>query len=191
MFSGKTSHLLRDVTRYADLSNKKCALLINHSLDTRDCNKIISSHSSMYKGLSEKVDVLSSGCLSTVDVTNYSIIGIDEASFFSDLVTTIEQWLKLGKHIVCSGLDGNYKMEQFGDIGKLLNLADKFVKLTAVCTICTKQLIEKGYNINPGNEVPAPFTDRLPECQSENDIDIGGCEKYIAVCRKHHSSKSA
>jgi thymidine kinase len=189
MFSGKTSMLIKEITKYADISDKRCTLLINHVLDTRDEAKIISSHSSLYKGLSEKVDVVSLKMLSQVDISNYTVIGIDESNFFLDLVESVLKWLKVGKHIICVGLDSDHQMRPFGKIKELLHVADSFVKLTAVCSLCNAEILARGDQITPLNIVPAPFTDKIT-ADNDNLIDIGGNDKYIAVCRKHHKTTS-
>ncbi len=75
-------------------------------------------------------------------------------------------------------------MNQFGYISKLLPMADKFVKLNAVCVLCNKELTDRGESITPMNITPAPFTKKITE--DTTLIDIGGADKYIAVCRKHH-----
>jgi len=178
MFSSKSSTLLSELTKYADISENRHILLINHSLDTRDSSKV-SSHSSMYKGISNKIDLVSTNSLKEVDVSNYSVVGIDEASFFDDLPETVKYWLTLDKHIICAGIDSDFQMKPFGRIHELVYLADSFIKLNAVCSVCNKG------QANPLNVVPAAFTERLTN--SGNLIEIGGSESYIAVCRKHHS----
>jgi len=184
MWAGKTQALLREVTKYSDLTKQRCTLIINHSLDNRDINKVISSHSSIYKGLSDKVDAISSPTLLNVDVSKYTILGLDECNFYPDLVEAVKLWLSMGKHIICVGLDGDANMNKFGHISELVHLADKFEKLSAVCTICMNETLSKGEVITPCNTVPAPFTKKI--IQGGEQIDIGGAEKYIAVCRKHH-----
>lgn len=184
MYSMKTTSMLREVTLYSDLSKEKCALIINHSLDDRDISKVISSHSSIYKGLSDKVDAVATATLMSVDVSKYTILSIDEGQFFNDLVEAVKLWLSMGKHIICVGLDGDANMNKFGHISELVHLADKFEKLSAVCTICMNETLSKGEVITPCNTVPAPFTKKI--IQGGEQIDIGGAEKYIAVCRKHH-----
>lgn len=185
MFSGKTQTLLRKINKFIDISGKK-GLIINHSLDNRDIKGIISSHSSMYKGVVIcNTDIISNDKLSTIDVSEYNMIGIDEINFFNDeydLVNTIKLWINLGKHVICSGLDGDANMNQFGYISKLLPIADKFVKLNAKCEICKNEMI----HIDPINLTDAPFTKKLyRDINDVNIVDVGGSDKYIAVCRKH------
>ena len=184
MFSGKTTSMLAEITRFSDVSQTRHALVINHSTDTRNLDQIISSHGSMYKGLSSKVDVTSTTLLSSVDVSQYVIIGVDECNFFEDLVPTITQWIREGKHIIASGLDGDFQMKKFGCISDLLPIADNFTKLKAICSVCLKDLVASGSPVTPFTTVPAPFTKRI--CSSSSLIEIGGADKYIATCRKHH-----
>lgn len=180
MFSGKTTAMLNEITKYIDITHNNKALIINHSLDTRNVKDIVSSHSSMYKGISDKINVVSTDKLNTVNISDYIVIGIDESNFFDDLYISVKKWLEDGKHIICSGLDGNYKMEKFGKISDLLHLSDKFIKLNAICSLCLKELNE---TVTPFNTTPAPFTKKIVD--GDNEIDIGGADKYIPVCRKH------
>lgn len=176
MFSNKTSHLISNITCCADISEKHKTTLINHSFDNRDEEHKVSSHSSTYKGLSDKVVVQSCSNLKDADVDDFCTIGIDEAQFFGDLVETVEKWLNKGKHIVVSGLDSGANGKIFGHIHELLHLADSFTKLSAVCTICLEET---------GNIVPAPFT-----CKRSSNgklVDIGNCDKYYPTCREHQT----
>lgn len=188
MFSGKTSRMISEINKFIDIDKNYKAIIINHKLDTRDVDKIVSSHSSLYKGLNDKIDIITTSLLSEIDVSNYTIIGIDEINFYEneqDLVSTIENWLAQEKHIICAGLDGNHKMGKFGYISSLLHLSDDFVKLSAVCDICVKEILSRGEMITPRNITPAPFTKKI--INDGNLIEIGGADKYIPVCRKHHS----
>jgi thymidine kinase len=175
MFSNKTSNLISTITCYADISERHRTLLINHSLDNRG-NNVVSSHSSNYKGLSSKVTVISETFLDDVDVTEYDIIGVDEAQFFGDLVMTVEKWLKQGKQIVVSGLDSCSEGNIFGSIHELVHISDSFTKFNAYCTICKDEL----------NKITlAPFTSKRYNTSSR--ITIGGSEIYYPTCRLHQN----
>ena len=180
MFCGKTTHLIDNVTRYADLSISCTPLVINHSADTRDISKVISSHGSSYKGLSHKITAISVDHLRNVDVKSYSVIGIDEAQFFDDLVECVTQWVRMGKHVYVSGLDSDFRGEKFGFIADLLPEADTFVKMQAVCEVCLKS----GDTITP-----ASFTSKHSGSSSAQ-IEVGGHDLYIPACRRHHPFKS-
>jgi thymidine kinase len=186
MFSGKTTELFKRVTRWVDVTGSK-ALIINHIYDKKrhtSPTQKSSTHSS-YKGLSEKIDIQMEDDLSSVDVTEYTIIGIDEANFFNDLFAYVNKWALQGKHIVVVGIDSDFKGARFGTISDLLPISDSFVKLTAICSRCLRETEERGEIITPCNITPAPFTEKI--VKDDKITDVGGSDKYIAVCRKHHS----
>jgi len=185
MFCGKTTKLLQEVGKFSDLTKTNKALIINSSMDIRDRKNVISSHSSLYRGLNDKIDLVSLERLSDINVNTYSVIGIDEANFFPDLVETVKKWLSMKKNIICVGLDGDYKMEKFGFIADLLPIADFFMKLNAICSECLHDLTERKEIITPFNTTPAPFTKKLHH--GDKVVEIGSADKYAPVCRKHHT----
>jgi thymidine kinase len=184
MFSGKTTRLLQEIGRFSSITEGNHALLINSVKDSRDIANVISSHSPFYKGLSSKIDVVSAENLSDVNIEKYIVIGIDECNFFSDLYETVKLWLKKGKHIICVGLDSDFRMDKFGQISDLLHLADKFEKLSAICCVCLDKIIKEGGIVTPDRTTPAPFTMR--KTISSSVEEIGGSDKYQAVCRNCH-----
>jgi thymidine kinase len=182
MFSGKTTKLLEELTRYIDVTDEKC-LLINHSFDDRDFSVgDISSHNSSFKGVSKKIDTFKSGKLNSVDISRYNIIGIDEAQFFEDLEETVKMWISKGKNIALSGLISDAFMNPFGQIYRLIPCSDKVVQVHSICKECLKDYKEL---LTPDilNSMKAPFTKRI--CGGENQIEVGAADKYIPVCRKH------
>lgn len=123
----------------------------------------------------------------------YDVIGIDEGQFFTDIVSFCRE-LSPTKQLIVTGLDGNFRMEPFGHIAELLPMSDSFVKVGAVCKVCMEAGQVDGVCGSGGvGGVVAPFTQKrrvLPsgiDCSS-GPVDIGGAEKYEAVCRVHHSS---
>lgn len=73
----------------------------------------------------------------------------------------------LGKIVIISALDGTFKRNSFGEICNLIPLSESVTKLTAICMRCQKD---------------ASFSKRITK--ETETIDIGGSDKYIAVCRK-------
>jgi thymidine kinase len=194
MTSGKSMRMLSEANKLIDVNNyfnTNKALIINHQFNKRDLVNNISSHSSLYKGLSSTMDVIYADKLKDILVDNYHIICIDELNFFTDLddlITTIKGWLNNNKHIICAGLDSDSNMNKFGYISELLHLSDTFVKLNAICTFCSKESITRGETITPCNYIPAPFTLRLTK--SDNVVEVGGTDMYTAVCRRHHNKNN-
>lgn len=179
MFSGKTTYMIKEVTKYADNGYNCC--IINNKLDTRDVENCISSNSSSYKGLSEKIHTQSSFELLSLNVSMFDVVAIDECNFFTDLTEAVQKWLGEGKHIIVSGLDGDYMGNKFGQVSDLLNMSDEFIKLRAFCAVCMKN--EQGF-ITPNNLKYASFTGKISKDNSI--IDVGGSDKYLPLCRKHH-----
>ena len=190
MFSNKTTRLIQEITRYADAASSSDEshpkpLLINNCLDVRSLDTVISSHSSNFKGISKRIDIVFASKLSEVDVSTYDVIGIDECQFFEDLYDIIVSWLEKGKHIYCAGLNGDASMKHFGQIHRLLPICDNFEFLHAICQICMEEKKKKGSVLTPVDLIgmKASFSKRIKA--SSNQIDIGASDKYIAVCRKH------
>ena len=185
MFSGKTTAMLAKVVQCADVTNTS-ALIIVHSMDKGRSvgNGIttlgISSHNSGFSSVSTKLETHYTECLCHVDVANFDIIGLDECQLYPDLVETIKEWLLQGKHIYCSGLDGNFLTENFGNIHKLLPISDTFTKLCAVCQLCTQECP----NSTPDMFIPAPFTAKIAGDRNVI-VEQGGKDLYAAVCRYH------
>jgi thymidine kinase len=200
MFSGKSSKLLQELSTYADIGMR--TLYVNHADDIRSTqgDSVVSTHSSQYSGLSKRVDSKKTALLAQVDTSPYQVIGVDESQFFDDLVPTVTRWVqKERKIVVCVGLDGDAFMKPFGHLLELIPLADTVVKLTAKCHRCLEnlqKLREQGTasvfsgqtRIIPGLQGPlceAPFTLRLTTETSQKIV--GGADKYIPVCRYHHT----
>lgn len=57
----------------------------------------------------------------------------------------------------------------------LIVVTDIYTQLHAFCSICASE----------DNVIPAPFTHRIAGVPS-GQIDTGGLDKYIPVCRKHY-----
>ena len=65
------------------------------------------------------------------------VIFIDEAQFFGqDLLDVVDKLLRMGKIIICTGVDHMSSGEPFGIMGDLLVKANRVEKLTAICTVC-------------------------------------------------------
>lgn len=190
MFSGKTSTMLERVVRYADITCSSPPLIINHAMDkgrvvgNGNTNLGVTSHSSQMFGLSKKVETIYAEFLRDVNVSQYNVIGIDEIGLFPDLYDTVVYWLSLGKHIYCAGIDGNFLATNFGEVHKLLPIADTFTKMRAVCHLCQQELTNSGGVITPDSFVPAPFTSKIGGNMSL-EVEQGGQEKYIPTCRYH------
>lgn len=190
MFSGKTTWLNMELTNLADTSFR--CLKILHEDDKRPSvtsdSEDGSTHNSSFTKISKGVSVVRTSLLSNVDVTNYHVIGIDEAHFYPDLEAQVREWVEQGKHVRVVGLDGTAQMRKFGqDCGQILDLipvAEDARKLSAKCEMCLRELQDNQYK---GNifAIQGGFT-RKTGGDPNIEKDVGGADKYMPVCRYHH-----
>jgi thymidine kinase len=164
MFSGKSTELIRRIHREKSINKK--IVVINYIADNRYSTNSISTHDLV------KINCIKVGNLLELPdgiIQDYDSIFIDEGQFFTDLFPFVMKYVN-DKHIVVSGLDGDFNQKPFGDILKLIPVCDTVDKLCAYCKVC-----------NDGTF--APFSKRI--CSTTNQIDIGSSDKYIPVCRQH------
>lgn len=186
MFSGKTTRLIQELTRFVDVISEshgaKC-LLVNHIFDNRNPEIGVSSHASSFKGVSDLIDVKQTNTLKVLDVSEYSVIGIDEGQFFEDL-EIVSNWINNGKNVIISGLIADSFMKPFGKIYTLIPLSDNVIQCHAICAECLKN---HDRIITPDllNSMKAPFTFRFDSSNSQ--IEVGASDKYIPICRYHYN----
>jgi thymidine kinase len=105
-------------------------------------------------------------------IQQYDSFFIDEGQFFSDLYDCVLKLVDVHhKHVVVSGLDGDSLRNPFGEILFLIPYADKVKKLSSLCKLCNDGTV-------------AIFTKRL--IPHNEQIQVGGSEIYIPLCRKHY-----
>ena len=160
MFSGKTTELIRRVASLKKDSAMRL-LVINHDFDTRCHEKQLRTHDGIvYPALKTSEIML-------VDIRSYDVIAIDEAQFFSNLETFVHMAIqKYGKWVIVAGLNGDYRQRPFGELHKLLPMANKIDLRSACCYRCCGH---------------ASFTKRITE--STQTVVVGGADKYVAACR--------
>jgi len=187
MFSGKTTWLNGELTEFADtgFSVLKITNIKDVRKDVAGNSDSGTTHNSAIETLSPKVHRIKASNLCDIDVNNYNVIGIDEAQLFQDLTQVVERWVEdFGKHVRVVGLDGDFRKCRWGDILSLIPLSNGAEKLNARCTICLRELERMNFR---GNllSISASFTKRLTDSTVQEDI--GGSDKYMPVCRYHHS----
>lgn len=187
--SAKTTWMNIEITTLAD-QGFSCLKII-HAADDRPLaasnDESGSTYNSTYKSLSSKVKYVRVSELRGVDVSAYHVVGIDEAQFYPDLLEVVEDWVEnKGLHILVSGLDGDFEKRRIGQTLDLIPLADEVVKLSGRCRLCLNELQDAGFH---GNimALAAPFSKNIGH--SDEQIQIGGDEIFVAVCRWHHSAK--
>ncbi|NBP01435.1 MAG: hypothetical protein EBU90_15105 [Proteobacteria bacterium] len=183
MYSGKSTALLNEISRYFVLT--KDILVINHTLDqARQYNEtgkggefLLQTHDN--KGhpalkLTRLKDLIEHPDLCEL-YRKATVIVIDEAQFFPDLLSFMQEQLVQPKTFIVGGLSGDYNMNPIGQIINLVPLADEIIKLDAYCVYCSE------------SPTRASFSKRL--VPSEQQILVGKQDMYLPVCRYHHLNK--
>jgi thymidine kinase len=172
MFCGKTDEMLRLLRRFSIAG--RSVLLVKPRLDTRTGEATVVSRSGAQHPAVSVGD--SSEILGVVG--NADVVAIEEGQFFDEGLPDVAASLAaLGKQVLITGLDTDFRGIPFGPMPRLMALADQVTKLTAICVVCGEQ---------------ATRTQRLidghPATADSPLIVIGGIgdEKYEARCRLHH-----
>jgi thymidine kinase len=177
MFCGKTDEMLRLLRRFSIAGRR--VILVKPRLDTRtDRVTVVSRSGAQHHAVT--VDDSREIEAATADA---DIVAIEEGQFFDErLPEVVERLAELGKQVVVTGLDRDFRGVPFGAMPRLLALADQVTKLTAICMVCGE---------------PATRTQRLidgePAPTDSPLIVIGGIcdETYEARCRLHHEVPGA
>jgi thymidine kinase len=105
-------------------------------------------------------------------IKQYDLIIVDEGQFFPDLKEYVLKWVDIDKkEITVGGLDGGHKRNKLGEILDLIPFSDTCIKISSLCKKC-----------NDGT--PGIFT--LRTNSNEEQVQIGGEESYMPMCRKHY-----
>lgn len=177
MFSGKSTTLLHVARSYIAIGKR--VLVIRHQVDTRyDQGKGLTTHngdsihSGMVSACIPRLSVLFDDDELLAQIKVSDVVCIEELQFFHNVVEDIRKLVEVHqKHVFCAGLIADYRRHNFGDVHKLLPLADDVVHLKALCSKC-----------NDGT--PAIFTQRV--VPHEDLVIVGEKESYRAVCRQHY-----
>jgi thymidine kinase len=185
MFSGKTTYLMTEISKYAEINLK--ILYINIYLDNRseinysshnpffdNTNNFLQKEAIKNNVIIQKTDKLISGIF-FIDIDKYDLIIIDEAQFFDDLIEFTNLCLEKGKFIIVAGLQADSKGKKFGKILDLIPICSDIKRLHAYCKFCadTKKCKKAIYSKKIIN--------------TKKKVDIGGSEKYIPVCFEHYN----
>lgn len=148
---------------------------------------VFSTHNPLLKNLEslndqeffEKVGVETFCFNSMSDITNEIIekidmFVIDEAHSFEDIVPYVMVLLEIhDKDVVTITPNVSYKRGNLGSISILKGMCDEHILLKAKCQRCLT---------NGKKDIDAIFTHKLVD--NGEIIEVGGLDKYMAVCRK-------
>ena len=171
MYSGKTTEFMRQIMMYKTLSKK--IIILTHSNDNRYSQSgNISTHNR------EMMDAVAVTSLNDIVVkkeyTEAQVVFIEEAQFFPDLFDfTIMAANQDNKIVVVCGLDGDFQLNPFEQVLRLVTHSERVKKLNALCKKC-------------GDGTPACFSKRIVTSQERELVGSDGV--YEALCRKHYYS---
>lgn len=177
MNAGKSIEILKVKHNYEEQGKK--VVLITSSLDTRDGGGKVASRiglSSDAIALSPKenmMKVVQSELLNG----DISCVLIDEAQFLTrlqveDLTRVVDNY---NIPVMAFGLKNDFQNNLFEGSEALLCYADKIAEMKTICWYCHRKA-----NMN------LRLHDNKPVYAGEQ-IQIGGNESYVTVCRKHYN----
>lgn len=168
MFSGKTEELIRKLKR-AKIA-KKNVRVFKHKLDDRTTIESLYSHNG---GNIKAVALDNPKDIKLFIDDETEVVGIDEVQFYSnEIIKEIIKLVEDGINVIVAGLDLDFRGVPFGCMPNLLSIADKVIKLKAICNKCGK---DAHFTQRLVNNKPAKFDDPI--------VLIGAQECYEARCR--------
>ncbi|HEM3165083.1 TPA: thymidine kinase [Streptococcus suis] len=176
MNSGKTIEILKVAHNYEEQG--KPVVIMTSALDTRDAFGVVSSRIGMRRdavAIDDDMDIF--GFIEKMEPRPYCVL-IDEAQFLRrhhvyDLARVVDE---LDVPVMAFGLKNDFRNELFEGSKHLLLLADKLDEIKTICQYCSKKAT-----------MVLRTQDGKPTYEGAQ-IQIGGNETYIPVCRKHYFS---
>ena len=174
MNSGKTIEILKVAHNYEEQG--KGVVIMTSAIDTRDGFGVVSSRIGMKReaiAIEDDSDVF--GYIQGLEEKPYCVL-VDEAQFLKrhhvyDLARVVDE---LDVPVMAFGLKNDFRNELFEGSKHLLLLADKIEEIKTICQYCSRKATmvlrtQAGKPVYDGEQ-----------------IQIGGHETYISVCRKHY-----
>lgn len=172
MGSAKTANAL--MTHFNCVERNLKTLLVKPKTDTRDGERMVASR---VEGLAtEAIFFEEFEKMPLQELSAYDVVVIDEAQFLScqqvDFLADVVDFA--GVEVICFGLRADFRNLLFEGSARLLVLADVIEEIKTYCwcgeyAICNARFNEHGEIIREGEQVV-----------------MGGNDKYISLCRKHH-----
>ena len=172
MWSGKTSEMYKMLNMYQGVLGENDIILIrfDKSSDRNEEDRVV-------VGLDKRIKIINTTELNLSllvgIIDQVKVIGIDEGQFFGGLrgfcLALADTYLK---KVIVSGLNGDFKREEFGEISSLLPVCDEIILKHSLCSECK-------------DGTPGIFSMRVSS--NDQQIEIGGCDVYKTVCRKHYN----
>ena len=176
MGSSKTANALMVAFNYNEKGRR--ALLLKSAIDTRDGDGLLESRiglSSPCKHIDDYID--ENGSIISPDFSLYNCVIVDEAQFMTEYqvsaLCNIVDTLDIP--VICYGLRTDFQGKLFPGSAALLAMADKIEETKTLCWCGAKATHNARYD---GNGI----------VREGNQVMIGGNDRYVGLCRKHHTS---
>lgn len=181
MNAGKSLHLLAKAHNFEERNIP--FMLLKPKIDNRDGVNVIHSRA---LGSKECLSVdIKTNILKFIkdEIINsrkyYKWVLVDESQFLTkeqvDQLSDVVD--KLGINVICYGLRSDFRGELFEGSKRLFEIADSIEELKCSCECGNKALINARFDEN-GNIII-----------NGSQIEIGGNDKYISMCRKCYKKK--
>jgi len=177
MYSGKSEELIRRLRRcqIAGLHT----LVMKPALDDRYSVDSVATHIGETLEAHPVVDVdhVRRFLHRTVFSKTGQVIGLDEVQFMDDqIVGVLEEQANMGRRVIVAGLDLDSDGQPFGPMARLLAVADRVTKLTAVC-------VAHDHETDGPCGKPATRSYRVTKEEFAEQVKVGSFGVYEARCR--------
>lgn len=177
MYSGKSEELIRRLRRckIAGLNT----LVMKPAIDDRYSVDSVATHIGEKLEAHPVVDVdhVRRFLHRTVFSKTGQVIGLDEVQFMDDqIVEVLEEQANMGRRVIVAGLDLDSEGKPFGPMARLLAVADKVTKLTAVC-------VAHDHETDGPCGKPATRSYRVNQEEFVEQVKVGSFGVYEARCR--------
>ena len=173
MGSGKSLEMIRVAYNYIERGQK--ILLLSSSLDNRYGENIVKSRTGIEmpcKSISDNTDITSIFINENI-IKSVNCVLVDEAQFLKKqhIKQLSEIVDKYDTPVMCYGLRTDSKLCLFEGSMYLMAIADEISEIVSICTCGKKSIVNA--RIKNGKITT-----------SGDQIEIGGNESYISLCRK-------
>lgn len=185
MGSGKSLDLLKVAYNYEE--NGLTSIILTSKIDDRYGNDKVQSRTGIKR---EAIGIDSETNIFEIIEYKKNIIGnnigcilVDEVQFFKthhieELVNIVDIF---NIPVICYGLRTDFTLNPFEPIKYLMGVADEIEEIKTICSECTKKKAI----------VNARFDENGKIVTTGNIIEIGGNDKYRALCRKCYNKKKS
>ena len=131
MFSGKSTRLIGLIRKYTYKAKKTIMIkffAVNRYTDKSEVvtHDLLKYDSIDCKNLRDHLE----------QIKSYDVIGIDEGQFFPDLVEVCEELALMKKTIIVAALNGDFRMEPFPVVAKLISIIGAGEAYKPACREC-------------------------------------------------------